>query len=136
MNLKAIRVWLPANSELVCLLSSTRYTPSNYSITVISLWQWVELFKPLKRFSVCFLMNVSAAVFSTSSLSQLHLYRDKIRIFALKRKFSVISFRDSAVSLGKGGSDDHDFLNIWPTSGCHGQKMLTMTMAKISKLPW
>ena len=22
--------------------------------------------------------------------------------------------------------DDHDFLTIWPTSGCHGQKLLTM----------
>ena len=38
----------------------------------------------------------------------------------LWRKFSLHK-------LGGGGSDDHDFLIIWPTSGCHGR------MVKISK---
>ena len=37
---------------------------------------------------------------------------------------------------GGGGKNDYDFLTIRPTSGCHGQKLLTKTMAKISKLPW
>ena len=35
---------------------------------------------------------------------------------------------------GGWGSDDHDFLTIWPASRCHG-KFLTMTKAKISKWP-
>ena len=48
-------------------------------------------------------------------------------------------FAPGCLLLGGGGLDDHDFLNICPTSGCHGQivkQFLTMTMAKISKFPW